>query len=349
MSELQQTEATHRRRRDFKDEIELMDYLRVMWKWKYLIIAGSFICAIVGGVISFSMPKVYRINMVLQPGVLTINQAGKEVYVDSAQNMKALIEGGILDREILNSVSDYSNGVPPTSLKFKTKMPKGSDTLKVSYEASSKNMGLRILDKLQEGLSKRYDKGVASFQNEYVTMIALKEVEVANCEARKRSAEQHIKNIEKRIDALRSQIDFVRKNTASLLKLRDEFLSSNTSQTNMLAAVLHTNTIQQNIALQNQYGQEVDRCMSEREDKRLYLQELDSETKRLLEQIKELEFKKNNVLAIEVVQAPTATPHPVRPRTQLNVMLAGAVGLFVMLFLAFFLEYVQRHRAETAP
>ena len=349
MSARQQTQPTYRRRRDFEDEIELMDYLRVMWKWKYLIMAGSFICAIVGGVISFSMPKVYRINMVLKPGVLTISQAGKEVYIDSAQNIKAIIEAGTLDREILNSVSDNSNGVPPPSLKFKTKMPKGSDTLKVSYDSSGKNMGLRILDQLLEGLSKRYSKGVASFQNEYVTMIALKKVEVANCEARKRSSEQHIKNIEKRIDELRSQIDFVRKNTASLLKLRDEFLSSNTSQSNMLAAVLHTYTIQRNIALENTYRQEVDQCMTDREDKRLNLQELDSESKRLLEQIKELEFKKNNVQGIEVVQAPTADAHAVRPRTQLNVMLAGSVGLLVMLFLAFFLEYVQRHRAETEP
>jgi LPS O-antigen subunit length determinant protein (WzzB/FepE family) len=349
MSEIQQTGETYRSRNDFEDEIELMDYLRVLWKWKYLVVAGTFICATVAWAISFSMPKVYRISMVLEPGVLMIGGTGKEVYVDSPQNIEAIIETGTLDREILSNISEYSNGASPASLKFKTNTPKGSNTLKVSYETSNKQAGLRVLEQLGQSLLKRYSKDVASFQNEYVTGIALKKVEVANCEARKRSTEQHIKNIEKRIDELRSQIDFLRKNTASLLKLRDEFLSSNSSQSNILAAVLHTNTIQQNIALENTYRQEVDNCMTEREDKKLNLQELDSESKRLLEQIKDLEFKKNNVQGIEVVQAPTASPHPVRPRTQLNVMLAGAVGLFVMLFLAFFLEYVQRHRAETKP
>ena len=349
MSETQQSKATYGGRQEFEDEIELMDYLRVIWKWKYLIVAGTLMCAVVAAVISFSMRKLYRIDMVLQPGVLKMNVTGKGVYVDSAQNIKAIIEAGTLDREILSNIIEYGNGALPKSLKFKTNTLKGSNTLKVSYETSHKEVGLRVLEQLGQGLSKRYSKDVAFFRNRYLTEIALKKVELDNREAKKRSAEQHIKNIEKRIDELRSQIDFVRKNAASLLRERDRFFSSNTSENSILAAVLHTNTIQQNIALENEYRQEVDKCMTDREDKKLNLKELGSESKRLLEEIKDLEFEKNNVQGIEVVQAPTASPDPVRPRTQLNVMLATVVGLFFMVFWAFFVEYIQRHRAKAEP
>lgn len=45
----------------FDDEIELIDYSRVLWKWKWLIIVGSVVCMVVTGVISFRMPNVYKV------------------------------------------------------------------------------------------------------------------------------------------------------------------------------------------------------------------------------------------------------------------------------------------------
>jgi len=94
MDETQQREPTRYRQDQFEDEIELMDYLRVIWKWKYLIVSGTLICAIGAGVISFSKPKVYRIDMVAQPGILAMNEAGNNVYIDSPGNIKAIIEAG---------------------------------------------------------------------------------------------------------------------------------------------------------------------------------------------------------------------------------------------------------------
>jgi len=89
--------------------------------------------------------------------------------------------------------------------------------------------------------------------------------------------------------------------------------------------------------------------MTRREDKKINLQKLDSESKRLLEEIKDLEFKKNNVQNIEILQSPISSPHPIKPKIKLNVMLATVVGLFVMLFLAFFVEYIQKHRGKPGP
>ena len=58
------------------DEIKLMDCLRVIWKWKKLIILGTIAIVIVAGVISFLMPKVYSIQMVLEPGILKVSEDG---------------------------------------------------------------------------------------------------------------------------------------------------------------------------------------------------------------------------------------------------------------------------------
>ena len=86
-----------------EDEIELIDLLRVIWKWKYLIAGGTIICAVAAVIISLYMAKVYSIETVIRPGILSIGKEGKKNYIDTPENIKALIEAGTFDNEILNS------------------------------------------------------------------------------------------------------------------------------------------------------------------------------------------------------------------------------------------------------
>ena len=61
-----------------EDEIELIDLLRVVWKWKYLIIGGTLVCAIAAMVISLVMPKIYRIETIIRPGILSFGEDGEK-------------------------------------------------------------------------------------------------------------------------------------------------------------------------------------------------------------------------------------------------------------------------------
>ena len=348
MSETQQADTVYHGREQFEDEIELMDYLRVIWKWKYIIVAGALICAVAAGVISFSKQKVYRIDMFMQPGTLSMDVGGKNVYIDSAENIKAIIETGIFDREILDHVRE-SNNRPPKSLRFNVNILKKSDTLKVSYETSDTARGLQILANLGQALSRNYSERVSYIQNEHEAEIDLKKAKVSYYEVKKRASEQNIKNIQKRIEELTPQRELVRKNTTSLIRERDKFLSNNRNDDSMLSSVFYMNTIQHNISLENSYRQEIDNCVTRQEDERFELKELDLQLDQLLEEIRGLEFKKNSIQNIEILQPPAAGPRPIRPKIKVNVILVTVLGLFVMLFLAFFLEYVQRHRGEPRP
>lgn len=75
-----------------EDEIELIDLLRVIWKWKYLIMGGTLVCAIAALVISSIMPKIYRIETIIRPGTLSLGKGGKNNYIDTPENIKSLIE-----------------------------------------------------------------------------------------------------------------------------------------------------------------------------------------------------------------------------------------------------------------
>ena len=263
MDETQQREPRRYRQEQFEDEIELMDYLRVIWKWKYLIAAGTLICAVAAGVISFSMPKVYSIDMVVRPGMLTVNETGSQVYVDSPQNIKAVIEAGTFDREILNHIGESHSNDLAELLSSKINIAVKSNTLKMFYQTSDVDRGLQMLDRLGQLLLKNSER-IEYFKNRYERQIALKKNQVAECEVRRRALQQHIKNIQKRMDELTSQIEFLRNNRISLMKERDKLLSNNSSERNILAAVLYMNTIQQNIAVENSYRQEVDEYITKR-------------------------------------------------------------------------------------
>lgn len=89
----------------YRDEIELIDSLRVIWKRKYLILLGTLLFSLIAGVVSYHMTKVYRIDMVVRPGVLRISADGENKYIDSPENIKALIEAGTFDEEIIKSIN----------------------------------------------------------------------------------------------------------------------------------------------------------------------------------------------------------------------------------------------------
>lgn len=193
------------------DEIELIDIFRVIWKWKYLILTGTLVCALVAGVLSFVMPEFYSVDMVLRPGILKVKEDGSNTYIDSPENIKALIDAGTFEKEILNEVANSEDrNLPdgrdmPKSLDFKTDIPRDSNTLKISYETADINLGKEILQHLKSSLIEKYKKLVDYYQKEYETKISLKKAEIENHRAAVKAAEQNIKNFQERIAELKER------------------------------------------------------------------------------------------------------------------------------------------------
>ena len=67
-----------------------------------------------------------------------------------------------------------------------------------------------MLERLGQLLLENSER-VEYFRNEYETQIRLIKDRVAGREARRRASQQHIKNIQKRMDELTSQIDFIKR------------------------------------------------------------------------------------------------------------------------------------------
>ena len=106
-----------------EDEIELIDILHVIWKWKYFIVGGTLACAIVAMVISLILPKIYRIEMIIRPGILSFAEDGESVFIDTPDNIKALIETGAFSKKILDNLDESNTFDLPGELHFKVTLP----------------------------------------------------------------------------------------------------------------------------------------------------------------------------------------------------------------------------------
>jgi hypothetical protein len=177
-----------------REEIELIYYLRVMWKWKFRILLVIVALATVTGLISFNMAKVYRVDMVISPGILKIDEDGKKTYLDTPENIQALIEAGTFNEQILKNLANSANTGIPKSLHFKIDKPRYSNTLKISYDTSNVNQGIDILSYLSKSLLAKYEKMVFYFQSEYDMLIKSKQIEIDNLAANIKSSKQIIKN-----------------------------------------------------------------------------------------------------------------------------------------------------------
>lgn len=77
--------------------------------------------ALTAAIISFiswkQQPTMYRTNIVLKPGILKIDKNGKKVYIDSPENIKALIEND-LKYKVLEQINNSNNTKLSTALDF---------------------------------------------------------------------------------------------------------------------------------------------------------------------------------------------------------------------------------------
>jgi len=392
----------------YEDEIELMDLLKVLWKWKYLIIIGTLVCAIGAAVVSLSMTKVYGITAILQPGMLKVTEDGKMVYIDTPENIKTVIETGALNGRVLKDVQFPGVEEQPTSVEFKVTLPKNSNAIEVTYETPHLDIGMRIMRNLTDGLLDRYSRIIEIYRQNYEDDIRAKEKKIfglnesvvklknaissaeaetaakvkqlknqkSTLEAEIEAKKNQTKNLEQRIVEVESEIDRISKNSDLLIAERNKFLASKQTEQNILSAVIYSNTIQQNITYLNDLRATVNSTKSQIYDRRSVIERLlnqirdldtqieniqeqtrlkneslasealaaENEKKNVLSDIENLKFKKDQIQNIQINRPPRVSEAPVKPKTRLNVALAGVVGLFLMVFLSFFIEYVSKYR-----
>jgi len=282
-----------------------------VWKWKWFIIIFTFLCAIGAGIISFGMPKIYEVFMIIEPGVINVDEYGRPIAIDSPSNIKSKIDSKVYNREILKRID---HDPEKCNLNFKTTQAKDSNTVEVSFEAKDVNKGIRALLSLFNELTKEYQSYIDIRKLELDQEIAMKEGQL------------DISTDEK--NNLEYEITTVKINTDNIIKERGALLQNDGTSPDKLSLLIYTNITQQNLAYYHDLKKELNDLMGRIEG--------------IKSSIESLKIKKQYIENIKLIQEPRSSIHPVKPKTQLNVTLAFVAGLFISIFLAFFIEYVQK-------
>jgi LPS O-antigen subunit length determinant protein (WzzB/FepE family) len=136
----------------------------------------------------------------------------------------------------------------------------------------------------------------------------------------------------------------MKKNTESLIKERNQCVLKGNNKQDILSIILYTNILQQDLTFTSILNNDLEQLVLKRDEEKVYVKNLKYKIARLEQEIKYLDYRKTHIQNIQTIQPPTSSPVPIKPKKNLIVVLGTVFGLSLMLFLAFFLEYIQRHR-----
>jgi len=263
-------------------EVELIDYLKVIWKRKRLIIWGTFLAAAVSLAVSVSMPNVYEVSRTVRIGELP--DAGRG------------IEGR---EEVINRLKDHRMlGEAVKELQLELAPKEVADLISIDgkvnphvrykVQSADRQMAARIADWLAENMIKAhkpiFDRGV-------------------------QVAKEHEAVLGAKINSLEAE----NRRMKELLERMMQGPNADTAATVLLYASIG------------------DR------DRNL------ADLKSTLQKTRFSSLGRKNTT---VIAADTSLRQSVKERVGLNLALAGTLGLMISIFLAFFLEYIEKARSK---
>lgn len=331
MNKIEQPELRDQMKEHFDDEVQLIDYLRVIWKWKWLIILGTFLCMVVAGVVSFNMPKIYEVSMTIEPGIIGVNRDGKFIYLDSRDNIEGKIKEGLYNRRIQKALN-----INPleTDIKFEVRPQKGTNFIKVTSEWKDPEVefGKKALVNLLGFISKEYENIVQQRKGDYEKQILMEQNQIKENEAT-------LKIIRDREKELLQEIKNVKDNTEKIVRERNNVLQHK-GNSDDISLLIYSTTIQQNVAYFNQLSNQINDIRTKKEIASMKIENLKA-------QIDRLNLEKSIIKNIRVLQNPEASLSPIKPKKRLNILLAGVIAFMMMMFFIFFLEYIQKAKRST--
>jgi len=143
----------------YEDEIELMDYLNVIWKRKWLIIGPTFLLAAIAGIVSFLIPPKWEIDAIIQPSKFFVQtEQGQfvEVVVVDPKQIAGQINQETYNRLIAAELNLDLRKFP----ELKSENLRDTKLVRVSVREHDVDNGKAILSSLFNHLKRDLDRKI---------------------------------------------------------------------------------------------------------------------------------------------------------------------------------------------
>ncbi len=206
------------------DEINLLDYLRVIWKWKWLIVVGTLICAVAAAVISLQMPKIYEVSATIDLGVADVKEDGMFTPIESAANLSAKVQGGFYNSEIRKRLAPDRI---ETSITFTPMSITETNAIKIASEwvEGETDFGLKATRQLIQLVSDDYEKKLALRKEYYDKQIAAKSYEIDKLRLQQKDIDNQAKSKLVDVRAKKDLIELKKKTLAHITERKKTIVS----------------------------------------------------------------------------------------------------------------------------
>ncbi len=329
-----------------ENEIELMDYLNILWKKKWLIIIPTSFLVIITGVISFILPQKWEIDAIIVPSkflVQTESGGFVKVMVVDPKQIAEQINEATYDSIIASELNLDIRMFP----KLEAENFEDTNLVRVFTKEKDAEKAKLILHSLFKHLKTELD-GKADIEIKAI------DAEIKSKEIEKSTLEEEIKGWKNKLNIVGKRKKEIEKEMGDTRKrigvLEGEQLSNlkkkNRSETESLALLLYSNEIQQSLRYFNALNELLSRKRIEEQDINLEIENKEEEIKLIENDINYLNERKGRIDFAQLIKEPTSSPHPVSPNKKLNVLIAGILGLMIFTVLAFFLNYIEKQKIK---
>jgi uncharacterized protein involved in exopolysaccharide biosynthesis len=344
---------------EFQNEKELMDYLNVIWRKRWLIAVPTFLCAVIVGIWSFTLPPTWEINAIIQPGkFITETQTGQftEVSVIEARQL-----AGQINQESYNSLIAAELNLNLRKFpKLNAENLKDTKLVKVSLKSGNVQAAKDILRSLFEiiksDLDKKNDIEMKSIDAQIVNIenaIKTKNLDIQSNEIEKASLKRDITFCqnkllisEERAKSILDEMKTAKTTIEDIEQQQKKALAEKKEGAEALGLLLYSEFLTKEKINQEDLRLEI----SEKEKN---IRQFSSQTEKLQNEIENLKNtitlmneKKARIDYTTLRREPTSSLDPVSPQKKKNVLIGGLLSLIAFTFLAFFIEYIQQKKSQ---
>jgi len=340
-------------------ELDLRDYLKVIWEKKWLILGVFIVAVVLTTLLSFRLPNEYEARALLRlRPVPTID--GLQLKLPSLQQVATIVQS---DEILLQAAQELQPRYPEfqhaTPLEVQQWLKRN---LKASVVEKSDLLEVRLPgdlppERMRETLSLVIALTESKLQSDLQSNIELELTRISTTE----------KAVQEQLDAVNAQLQSEIAQRKEILTAQRSELLARMDEIRKNPQFLRLAAGEQNATLQGiMLKREFEALNVRAQNLESELQKLDSRGRELFPefhsrlqslenertQLQLLEGKVQQVFAktpetIDIVSAPFVPEQPIGPRRTLNVLIAGVLGLFGGTLLAFFVNYLRQPEQET--
>lgn len=294
----------------YEDEIDLMDYIRVIWRRKRAILAIFLAVVIISGVISLILPQTFEATNLVRIGQI------KEKPLETIDDVKVVFERRNILESIAQKIGLTAEDPEVVAKLFSIEAVRGTDLLKIKGRGRTPAKAVEVSNAVTEILIERHQKLFAKAEETFNTE---KETIVKNRE----KIEKDIEQIEKDIARLESDIKVYEKEIQIRANAQSEAQGRIVqSYINLLA-----------------------NAKNQKEDKNRQILDLEKQIVNLDQALQQKEYERVYQTRPTEIEVPAVLPKTrVAPKRRQIVMIAAVLGLFIAILYAFIAEYWQKNK-----